>query len=38
VEQALAYIRGHDDVWFTTGDEIFRWWESEFGRLVALSV
>jgi allantoinase len=33
LEEALTYIRAHDDVWFTTGAEIARWYiENEYER------
>ncbi|SVB96576.1 uncharacterized protein METZ01_LOCUS249430 [marine metagenome] len=31
LEQALAYIAGHGDVWMCTGDEIYNWYASEQG-------
>jgi hypothetical protein len=31
LEQALAYIAGHGDVWMCTGDEIYNWYASEYG-------
>jgi len=32
LEQALAYIRRHSDVWFCTGDDIANWYEAEYCR------
>ena len=32
LEKALAHIANHDDVWYTTGDEIYDWWESQYAR------
>ena len=32
LEQALAYIRRHKDVWFCTGDDIANWYETEYCR------
>ena len=29
LEQALSHIANHKDVWLTTGDEIFNWYESQ---------
>jgi peptidoglycan/xylan/chitin deacetylase (PgdA/CDA1 family) len=31
LEQALSYIAGHKDVWLCTGDDIYNWYESEYG-------
>ena len=31
LEQALSYIAGHKDVWFCTGDDIYNWYEAEYG-------
>ncbi|MDA1095998.1 MAG: polysaccharide deacetylase family protein [Chloroflexi bacterium] len=31
LEQALAYIASHKDVWFCTGDDIYNWYASEYG-------
>lgn len=32
LEQALSYIKGHKDVWFCTGDDIYNWYDKEYGR------
>jgi peptidoglycan/xylan/chitin deacetylase (PgdA/CDA1 family) len=32
LEQALAYIARHKDVWFCTGDDIASWYETEYCR------
>jgi allantoinase len=29
LDRALAYIRGHKDVWFATGAEIADWWQAQ---------
>jgi peptidoglycan/xylan/chitin deacetylase (PgdA/CDA1 family) len=29
-DEALAYIRSHDDVWFATGDEIADWYRTQY--------
>ena len=31
LEQALSYVASHKDVWFCTGDDIYNWYESEYG-------
>ncbi len=31
LEKALSYVAGHKDVWFCTADEIYNWYESEYG-------
>ena len=31
LEKALSYVASHKDVWFCTADEIYNWYESEYG-------
>ena len=32
LEKALSYIASHKDVWFCTADDIYNWYESEYGE------